>query len=112
MPYKHEAALRERAEAYIQTLQAAGFNASIVPDSLRDYSVKVLVQQPPRTYGAVVLYYSEKNQQFTFKTHELKDKSAESQLLACWEQRLDATGSGQAPEPPLAGVAAYVDGSY
>ena len=112
MPYKFEEELRERAESFIEALGGAGFEAAIVPGSFRDYTVKVSVQRSGQRFGHVNLYYSPNKDQFSLKTHELRERAVIPDLEACWE-RLSSPGEALAVgQEGAQGYHAYTDGSY
>jgi len=116
MAYKYEVELRQKAERYVAALQQQGIEAHIVPNSFRDYQVKVSVSRKGRRFGNANLYYSPKKELFSLKTHELKNASIVSDLMQCWAV-LDAPQSSgnAAPSPPKdtdLGIHIYVDGSY
>ncbi len=105
MGYLFEDKLRARAARFVAALGRAGIRGEIVEDSFRDYTVKVALSFGGRDYGNVNLYFGPKQNAFSLKTHELKDKSLVARLEACWheEPRRD--------EAPARGWQMYVDGS-
>ena len=110
MGYKYQDKLRVRAADFIQSLMRAGITGNIVPDSFRDYTVKVAISIHGNQYGNACLYYSPNKDAFSLKTHELKDQSMIARLEQNWygEQRPQAAGS----KPAGKGYELYVDGSY
>jgi ribonuclease HI len=110
MAYKFQDKLRARALAFIEALMQADITGNIVPDSYRDYTVKIAISIRGNEYGNASLYYSPNKNAFSLKTHELKDKSILARLEQCWhgEQKPAATVS----KPTARGYELYVDGSY
>jgi len=104
MRHRHEGELRQRAERLIGALAQAGIEGTIIPDSFREYSVKVTISRRGHSFGPAIIYYSPKKDSFTMRTHELKDGSIAPELQACWD-RLTA------PVPAPTGYHIYVDGS-
>jgi len=103
--YRFEGNLRKRAEEFIHTLAAAGFNAGIVAGSFREYSVKVAVSSSTKSFGHIVIYYRPRSDSFSMSAHEITDKSVAPMLDEFWR------GS-----PPIGRQSAryeiYADGSY
>ena len=112
MPYKFEEELRETAESFIKALAGAGFEGAIVPGSFRDYTVKVSVQRAGQPSGHVNLYYSPQKDQFSLKTHELRDKAVIPDLEACWDRLSSPDPAVAAQSNAVTGYQAYTDGSY
>lgn len=112
MAYKFEDELRERASRFVEALIEAGIEAAIVPGSFRDYTVKVSVSWSGHAFGHVNLYYSPKKDQFSLKTHELKDRSIVPDLEACWARPAAVDEPAGTTVHDTAGCRGYVDGSY
>lgn len=114
MAYKFQDALTQRAEQFIASLRQAGIDGAIVPNSFRDYSVKVSIRKADQFFGNANLFYSPTKDRFSLKTHELKDASIVPDLERCWD-RIDFVGS-TADAKPVGGVPhgpqVYVDGSF
>src|ERR1051325_6675010 len=110
MAYKYQDELRARAVAFIESLMQAGITGNIIPDSFRDYTVKVAISIHGNQFGNACLYYSPNKNAFSLKTHELKDQSIIARLEQNWygEQKPQATGR----KPTGKGYELYVDGSY
>lgn len=113
MGYKCEQEVRVRAEQLVRNLKQGGFEAQVVPYSFRDYNVKVSVARDGRVFGNIIVYYSPKKESYKLGTHELKDKSVEPELQACWEgYELQTDGVVESVALRQRGYAIYVDGSY
>jgi ribonuclease HI len=110
MAYKFQDKLRARASAFIESLMHADITGNILPDSFRDYTVKIAISIRGNEFGNASLYYSPNKNAFSLKVHELKDKSILAQLERCWhgEQQPKAAAS----KPSARGYELYVDGSY
>ena len=114
MAYKFQDELTQRAEQFIASLRQAGIDGATVPNSFRNYSVKVSIRKAGQFFGNANLFYSPTKDRFSLKTHELKDASIEPDLERSWNQ-IDLTDStadtkpvGVAPH----GLQVYVDGSF
>jgi len=107
MTYICEKELRRRGKEFLSSLEIAGIKGTVIEDSFRDYSVKVGIYRNGTFYGNAILYYSPKKDLFTFKTHEMKDKSIVPELEECWYGKAKA-----AEKKDLRGYHIYVDGSY
>ena len=87
-------------------MKAAGIEAAIVEDSIREYAIKVSVSRNGQDFGTAVLYYSPKSDSFSMKTDELRDKSITPALEECWKGTpASSVRSGSRYE-------VYVDGSF
>lgn len=104
--HRFEGNLKNRAEEFIRKLAAAGFNAVIVADSFREYSVKVAVSSPTDSLGHIIIYYRPRSDSFSMSAHEIKDKSIAPMLDEVWHGTPPTIG-GQS-----AGYEIYADGSY
>jgi ribonuclease HI len=113
MTYKSEHELRKQAELFISQLRAAGITAEVVPGSFRDYQVKVSISRGSQSYGPAVLYHSPSHSSFSFKAHELRDKSIVPELQRIWDQMLASSSPGASKSPVAGnGYRIYVDGSF
>src|SRR5215212_4528550 len=110
MAYKFQDKLRARALALIETLMQADITGNIVPDSYRDYTVKIAISIRGNDYGNAALYYSPNKNAFSLKTHELKDKSILARLEQCWHG--EPKPAARISKPIARGYELYVDGSY
>ena len=104
--YRFEENLRKRAEEFIRKLAAAGFNAGILEESFREYSVKVAVSSPAGSLGRIIIYYRPRSDSFSMSAHEIKDKSVTPLLEEYWHGATPTTGTRPA------GYEVYADGSY
>ena len=114
MAYKFQEELTQRAEQFIASLRQAGIDGAIVPNSFRDYSVKVSIRKAGQFFGNANLFYSPTKDRFSLKTHELKDASIVPELERCWD--LNDFASSTADAKPVGsvphGLQVYVDGSF
>lgn len=110
MPVKCETELRQHAEQFITASQQGGIEANIVPDSFRDYQVKVAIQRNGRHFGHVNLYYSPTKNHFSLKFHELREQAIVPELTNYWGNPRPATLSSQSISINIPQI--YVDGSY
>lgn len=104
--YRFEVNLRKRAEEFIRKLVAAGFDAAIVEESFREYSVRVAVSSPAGSRGHIIIYYRPRSDSFSMSAHEIKDKSITPALEECWHGAPPTIGSQSAA------YKIYGDGSY
>lgn len=84
MAYKSKEEVRKRALLYCEALQRTGFDANILPNSFRDYKVKVSVKQASSSYGNLIVHHNPTKGIFKLSLHELKDKSAVPILEKIW----------------------------
>lgn len=107
MEYKFQDKLLQVSEEFIRLLKIKGISASIGEDSFRDYTAKVSVSEDDKSFGNVNLYYSPRRDSYSFRVHELKDKSIVPELEECWQQ-LSLTADDTTCEVHQI----YVDGSF
>lgn len=113
MAYKFQDELTQRAEQFIASLRQAGIDGAIVPNSFRDYAVKVSIRKTGQFFGNANLFYSPTKDRFSLKTHELKDGSIVPDLERCWNQfDLPESISDTESTSATAGYQIYVDGSF
>ena len=104
--YRFEPNLRKGAEEFIRKLADAGFDAAIVEESFREYSVKVAVSTPAGSLGHIIIYYRPRSDSYTMSAHEIKDKSMAPTLEEYWHGAPPKSGA----QP--AAYEIYGDGSY
>ena len=104
--YQFEDTLNKRAEEFVRVLQADGIDASIVPDSVREYSIKVSIASEGSDVGTVVIYYSPKSDSFSMTTNELREPSITTTLERLWKEKPTVSKRSSLR------CEAYVDGSY
>ncbi len=104
--YQFEETLNKRAEEFVRVLQADGIDASIVPDSVREYSIKVSIASEGSDAGTVVIYYSPKSNSFSITTNELREPSITTTLERLWKEKPTVSKRSSLR------CEAYVDGSY
>lgn len=109
MAYKCEDKLRKRADRFIKVLRQHNIQGRIVPNSFRDYMVKVSVIRSGHVFGNVNLYYSPKKDRFTLRTYELEDKSIVPDLETCWHYPSSLGASAEVSNRNRYHI--YVDGS-
>lgn len=107
MGYKFQDKLTRVSEDFIRLLKERGILASTGEDSFRDYTVKVSVSRDDESFGNVNLYYSPRRDSYSFRVHELRDKSIVPELEDCWRQ-LSLTDDDTICEVHQI----YVDGSF
>lgn len=107
MGYKFQNELLQAAEELIRMLKHEDILADVIHDSFRDYTMKVSVSRNGKSFGNVNLYYSPKKDLYSFRTHELRDKSVASALEKCWQQLFAESNNAD-----HSGYQIYVDGSF
>ena len=114
MAYKFQDELTQRAEQFITSLRQAGIDGAIVPNSFRDYSVKVTIRKAGQFFGNANLFYSPTKDRFSLKTHELKDASIVPDLERCWDRNVSAASNNDSDPAGTVqgGLQVYVDGSF
>lgn len=103
----HELQLRQKADSFVRYLHSKKVKAAIVDDSVREYSIKVLISESGQAKGFAIIYYSPKRDSFTCKTHEIREQSTANNVLKLWHD-LHGVSMSQVQE----GWQAYVDGAY
>lgn len=107
MEHKYQDELLQAAEELIQLLKYEGICAVVTQNSLRDYTIKVSISKDGRSFGNVNLYYSPKKDSYSFRMHELRDKSIAPELEKCWQQMFLASDDATCEAYQI-----YVDGSF
>ena len=107
MGYKFQDELLRVSENFIRLLKDKRISASIGENSFRDYTVKVSVSKDDKSFGNVNIYYSPRKNSYSFRVHELKDKSIVPELEECWQQLSTATDDATCEVHQI-----YVDGSF
>ena len=103
MKYPYEEKLKNEAEKFLAIVRDSGYSGRIIPDSYREYSVKVAVSKYQDFIGYIPIYYSPKRNAFSINFQELRDGNCVSLLENCWQSR---------GNPKRTEWGAYVDGSY
>jgi len=104
--YQFEPKLRKRAGDLIRHLKPHGIEASIVADSVRDYSIKVFLSRGDESLGNLVIYHRPKTDSFSLSTSELKDQSIAPLVGEAWR------GAPSIAHDASSKLEIYVDGSY
>ncbi|MGL4367313.1 MAG: RNase H family protein [Brevinemataceae bacterium] len=93
--------LTAEAEKFIIFLNNLEITAKIIPNSFRDYHVKLLFFNSI----SATLYHKPSKQQFTLSTHEIQDAETKYTIDQLWHQY-------KFPEEFEPGLCAYTDGSF
>jgi len=112
MVYQSQNELQQRAELYIAALQAVQIEANIVPDSARDYLLKVAIHRNGQAYGLVSLHHSPKKNSFKITVNEIRNPAIAAELQGCWQPTISSDQSPPTDQPLREGWAVYVDGSF
>jgi ribonuclease H-related protein len=80
--YPYEKQIKEKSSEYINKLSEKNILADIIPDSLREYSIKIKVND----FGIVNLYYKPTQDTYTIALHEIKDKGDSLILQNYWNE--------------------------
>jgi len=102
-----ELLLRQKASSFVEHLRSNQVEAAIVDESIRDYSIKVLISEEGQAKGSAIIYYSPKRDSFTCRTHELKQETIANKVLLLWHSL-----HGVSMSPQQSGWQAYVDGAF
>jgi ribonuclease H-related protein len=70
--YKYEKQLKEKSEEFVSKLSGENICADVVSDSLREYSIKIKVND----FGVANLYYKPTQNIFTITLQEIKNDAA------------------------------------
>lgn len=76
--------LEQRAALFIERLREKDIEGRLLPETFRDYQVKIAIRRNGREYGNTVLYYKPTKKSFSCKFHEMIDRSLTSELENCW----------------------------
>lgn len=106
--YECQNELDQKARELETFLIRRGFDVELEEDSFRDYTVKLSAIVAGAAVGKINLYYSPNKKSFTYRTHEIKDRSAARELDAV----LQEFAGERAASKPDPGISIYVDGSY
>jgi ribonuclease HI len=104
MAYKYQQEVQSKARHYIWVLQGSGIQARIIPDSFRDYSVKLSVIKEGTDFGSCSIYYKPKTGTYTLRLQEMRDPGLNQDLETAWHAEEAAATE--------AGWHIYVDGSF
>jgi ribonuclease H-related protein len=80
--YPYEKQLKEKSSAFISKLCEENTVADIVPDSLREYSIKIKIND----YGTLNLYYKPTQDTYSVSFQEIKDEEKSAVLLKLWNE--------------------------
>lgn len=103
--YPYEKELNYKSSCFINILCENNILSDIVPDSMRDYLVKIKVNE----FGIVNLYYKPTQNTYTISLHEIKDKEKSAILLTLWNE---LCGISDEDIYKNSGYEIDVDGSY
>lgn len=106
--YLFEKEVKEKALEFIEELQENSFNAFLVEDSLRDYTIKVNILKNGENLGCVSVYYKPTKDSYTLTTIELNRDYTE-EIESIWN-RMNA--SFRVPVYENEGIEIDVDGAY
>lgn len=106
--YLFEKEVKEKALEFIEELQENSFDASLVKDSLRDYTIKVNILKNGEDLGCVSVYYKPTKDSYTLTTIELNRDYTE-EIESIWN-RMNA--SFRVPVYENEGIEIDVDGAY
>jgi len=85
--YPYERQLKEKSSEFINILCKKNICADIIPDSLRDYSVKIKIND----FGAVNLYYKPTQDTYSVLFQEIKDEEKSVLLQKFWNELHEIT---------------------
>lgn len=80
--YPYEKQIKEKSSEFINKLSGKNILADIIPDSLREYSIKIKVND----FGIVNLYYKPTQDTYTITLHEIKEKGDSLILQNYWNE--------------------------
>jgi|WetSurMetagenome_2_1015567.scaffolds.fasta_scaffold112653_2 ribonuclease HI len=105
MPSKYESQLKNKSGEFISYLGEKNILADIVPDSLREYSIKIDIND----FGAISLYYSPNKNSYKIGSNEIHKDSLRNNLDELWN---DFSGIKKSEIYTDKGIEIDVDGSY
>jgi ribonuclease HI len=103
--YPYEKQLKEKSSEFINMLCDKNILADIMPESLRDYSIKLRVQD----FGIVNLYYKPTQNTYSIALHEINEDKKSSLLQKYWNE---LSGISNEDVYKNKGYEIDVDGSY
>ncbi|MCB1190369.1 MAG: hypothetical protein KDK90_08045 [Leptospiraceae bacterium] len=111
-PYKEQ--LYTKANEFIKACAPNFIHASIVPDSLREYNLKLSIQINETNHGFANIYYSPKKGKHTLTVNEIKDSSITAELNKIWQNPPTLSDIQNEPKNNhhFKDISVYVDGSY
>jgi ribonuclease H-related protein len=103
--YPYEKQLKGKSSVFINVLGEKNILADILPESLRDYSIKINVKD----FGVVNLYYKPTQNTYSIALHEIRNEGNKLIIQNYWDEL-----HGIAPEETYKnkGYEIDVDGSY
>jgi ribonuclease HI len=104
MKYPYEKELNGKAEKFCALLNKNGIDASVLKDSLREYSIKIGVKKDNSSCGYINIYYKSSKKTFRISTHEMTDIETTRKCGEIWGN--DDTAHN------ICDYQVYVDGSY
>ena len=107
MGYKFQDELLRTSQEFARLLKGEGISAEIGEDSFRDYTVKMAISSAGKPYGNINIYYSPRKKSYSFRMHELKDKSIAPKLEICWQRMFPVCDDAHSRVHQI-----YVDGSF
>ena len=107
MGYKFQDELLRASEEFTRLLRSEGISTAINEGSFRDYTVKVSISSAGKSYGNINLYYSPRKDSYSFRMHELKDRSIAPKLESCWQRMSLVSDDADCRIHQI-----YVDGSF
>jgi ribonuclease HI len=105
MPSKYESQLKNKAGEFISFLSNQNILADIIPDSLRDYSVKIEIKDT----GTISLFYSPNKNSFKITLQEVRKRSLIREIESYWNE---FSGNEVKEYYKDKGIEIDVDGSY
>ncbi len=105
---KYEKEVKEKALEFVEELRENSFDAILVEDSLRDYTIKVNISKEGENLGKVSIYYKPTKDSYTLTTLELRRDYIE-EIESIWNRM---TASFRVPVYEDRGIEIDVDGAY
>lgn len=108
MDYKYGDKIIKFATCFEEELIKKGINGELLPDTLREYSVKILITKGIDTAGKIIIYYKSRKDSFSIRGHELNNEFLFRKIENIFFEYLSLTGSPYKNK----GIEIDVDGSY
>ncbi len=106
--YLFEKEVKTKAVEFVEYLAKNNFSASLVEDSVRDYTIKISIFKSNEHIGYVSLYYKPTKDSYTLTTIELRKEFVE-EIESLWNRM---TASFRIPVYEDRGIEIDVDGAY
>lgn len=109
MASEHAKKLMDKATAFVNNLNRNKIDAQILKDSLREYSIKVILPD-----GKAIIYYKPKNNTFRCNPENVRDNEIWKKVINVWEgsDEIIQDSRGKMSLSSENKISIFVDGSF